>query len=90
MAMYTVNATRHLKRSLQWEIRKSEPSVTVIGGCMLIVLVKLLYTVIAATECVQIVFCNLKTFMCAMIVLLLLFGWMVLLILGDCSERFYC
>ena len=34
--------------------------MAVVGGCMLTVLVKLLYTVMAATECVQGVFYNLS------------------------------
>jgi len=56
MTMCVVNATLLLKRTLQWETRQSGPVVAVIGGCMLIVSVRLLSTVMADTECVQIVF----------------------------------
>ena len=56
--MCVVNATPLLKRTLQWEIWQSGPVVAVKGGCMLIVSVRLLSTVMVATECVQIVFYN--------------------------------
>ena len=58
MTMCVANATRLLKRTLQWETRQSGPVVAVKGGCMSIVSVRLLSTVMAATECVQIVLYN--------------------------------
>lgn len=54
--MYVLNATRHLMKTLQCEIRQCGPSVDVIGGYLLNVLVKLLHTVMAATKYVQITF----------------------------------
>jgi len=46
---------------MPWEIRQSGPIVAIIGRCMLIVSVRLLSTVMVATECVQIVFYNLTS-----------------------------